>query len=287
MQQVIYIDVLIFLNIIITFVLLHATGRLMKIYPSAGRMTIASLLGGFTSLIILAPEMGFVFSFLTKLLFSLIIVICAFTPRSFSAIARETAYFFAVNFIFAGIMLFASSLPGVSLVQYNNGAVYMNFSFFSLIASCLVCYGVTVILGRFSKFKGATCEVFSSEIFVNGKSVKCAAIADTGNVLIDPYTAKPLIVADKTTLAPVLPGNITEYFENGSCADAIKLIPCRTVSGSSLMPCFKADKIIIKGEKLHLELSGREIAVSNQTLAEIILPPSILSERSRLYATEK
>ncbi len=287
MQQVIYIDVLIFLNIIITFVLLHATGRLMKIYPSAGRMTVASLLGGFTSLIILAPEMGFVFSLLTKLLFSLIIVVCAFNPHSFSAIARETAYFFAVNFIFAGIMLFASSLPGVSLVQYNNGAVYMNFSFFSLIASCLVCYGVTVILGRFTKYKGTNCEVFASEIFVNGKSVKSAAIADTGNALTDPYTAKPLIVADKVTLAPVLPENIREYFENGSCDGAIKLIPCKTVSGSSLMPCFKADKIIIKGEKLHLELSGREIAVSSQTLAEIILPPSILSERSRLYATEK
>lgn len=286
-QQVIYIDVLIFLNIIITFVLIHASGRLMRIYPSAGRMTIASILGGFSSLIILAPEMGLIISLLIKLLFSLIIVVCAFNPRSFSAIARETAYFFAVNFIFAGIMLFVASLPGISIVQYNNGAVYINFSFISLIASCLVCYGVTVILGKFSKYKGANCEVMGAEIFVGGKSVKCAAIADTGNALTDPYTSKPLIVADKFTLTPVLPENVRKYLENGSCTDAIKLIPCKTVSGSSLMPCFKADKIIIKGEKLHLELSGREIAVSSQTLAEIILPPSILSERSRLYATEK
>lgn len=285
MQQVIYIDVLIFLNTIITFLLLLASSRLMKLYPSAGRFAIASVLGGISSLIILAPEMGFFLSLLTKLLFSLVIVTCAYNPRSFSAIAKETGYFFAVNFIFAGMMLFASSLPGISLINYNNGAVYINFSFFSLIASCIICYAVTCILGRLTKHKNSDCEVLFVQIFHNGKTVRSAAIADTGNALSDPYTGKALIVADKATLEPILPENIRLYLETGTCEDGIKLIPCNTVTGSSLMPCFKADKISIKSEKTATELTNREIAVSSQQLTEIILPPSILSERSKTNVT--
>ncbi len=287
MQQVIYIDVLIVLNIIITFLLLFTTSKIIKIFPSGGRFTLASILGGFSSLIIFAPEMGFFLSLFTKLLFSVIIVVCAYKPRSFSAILRETAYFFAVNFIFAGIMLFASSLPGISLVSYNNGVAYVNLSFFSLIASCLVCYGVTFLLGRFSKYKGVVCEVLGAEVILDGKSIQSTAISDTGNNLTDPYTGKPLIVSDKNTLAPILPENIRLYFQDGKYPESVRLVPCRTVSGTSLMPCFRADKIIIRGEKIHIESVNCDIAVSEQPLTEIILPSSLFSERSRHYATKK
>lgn len=278
MKQVIYIDVLIFLNVIITFLLLLASSKMIKIYPSAGRLTVASVLGGFSSLIILAPEMGLFLSLLTKLLFSLVIVTCAFNPKTLGAIAKETAYFFAANFIFAGTMLFASSLPGISLVNYNNGAVYINFSFFSLIASCVICYGVTCLLNRFSKHRESHCEVFYAEIFMGKKSVKSPAIADSGNALTDPYTGKAVIVSDKATLSEILPYNIKEYFDNGIC-DGIKLIPCKTVSGSALLPCFKADRIIIKNDKIKIETENSLIAVSSEKLTEIILPVSVISER--------
>ncbi len=284
MKQVIYIDVLVFLNMIITFLLLLTSSKMMKLFPTAGRMTLACILGGFSSLIILAPEMGLLLSLLTKLLFSLIIVSCAYNPKSLSAIAKETAYFFAVNFIFAGMMLFASSLPGISLVSYNNGAVYINFSFFSLIASCVICFGITCLLNKFSKHKGSHCEVFSAEIFVGKKSVRSAAIADTGNSLTDPYTGKNVIVSDKLTLAPVLPENIRQYLSDGIC-DGIRLIPCKTVSGTSLLPCFKADRIIIKNENTNIEKKDSLIAVSNEKLTEIILPVSTISERRKSDVT--
>lgn len=284
MKQVIYIDVLVFLNMIITFLLLLAASRMMKLFPSSGRMTLACILGGFSSLIILAPEMGFFLSLLTKLLFSVVIVSCAYNPKSLPAIAKETAYFFAVNFIFAGMMLFASSLPGISLISYNNGAVYINFSFFSLIASCVICYLITCLLNRFSRHKASHCEILSAEIYVGKKSVRAAAIADSGNALTDPYTGKSVIVADKSTLQSVLPENVKQYFADGICEE-IKLIPCKTVSGSALLPCFRADRITIKGENTKIEIYDRLIAVSSERLTEIILPVSVISERRKTDVT--
>ncbi len=281
MKQVIYIDVLIFLNTIITFLLLMASSRLMKIYPSPGRFVIASVLGGFSSLIILAPDMGFLLSILTKLIFSLIIVISAYNPRSVSAIAKETGYFFVVSFIFAGMMLFASSLPGISIVSYNNGTAYINLSFFSLVAACVICYAVTVILGKITKNKTADTLIFNIDITSDGKTINCSAILDTGNSLTDPFTGEGIIIADKFTLAEILPENIKIYLKKGNTESAIKLIPCKTVAGSALLPCFRAEKIRINQNGLSHEIKNPQIAVSAQSMTDVILPSSICRNTER------
>lgn len=278
MKQVIYLDVLVFLNTVITFLLLLASSRLMKIYPSAGRFTLASILGGLSSLIILAPDLGLILSVLTKLLFSLIIVVAAYNPKSFRAIAKETGYFFTVSFIFAGIMLFASSLPGISLVSYNNGAVYINFSFFSLVGACVICYAVVCILGKITKNKLTDTSVFNIEISHGGKVVNTSAILDTGNALTDPFTGESVIIADKFILSDILPENVKNYLNGTPDENGIKLIPCNTVSGSSLLPCFKADKVIISDGKSSYEIKNVRIAVSSRNLSDVILPSD---ERSR------
>ena len=281
MKQVIYLDVLIFLNTIITFLLLLASSRLMKIYPSPGRFVIASVLGGISSLIILAPDLGFLLSLMTKLLFSLIIVISAYNPKSVSAIAKETGYFFVVSFIFAGMMLFASSLPGISIVNYNNGAAYINLSFFSLIAACVICYGVTVILGKITKNKAADTAVFNIEITSGEKTINCSAIIDTGNSLTDPFTGEGVIIGDKFTLSAILPENIKIYLETGNSENAIRLIPCKTIAGSALLPCFRVEKIRINDKKFSYEIANPEIAVSSQSMTDIILPSSICKNTER------
>ncbi|MBO5955874.1 MAG: sigma-E processing peptidase SpoIIGA, partial [Clostridia bacterium] len=152
MKQVIYIDVLVFLNTAITFLLLLATSKIIKLTPSAGRYVCGALLGGMSSLIIFAPDMGLMLSLITKLLFSVIIVSAVYHPKRLKKLARETSYFFAVSFVFAGVMLCISSLPGISAVSYNNGIAYIDLSIFSLIAASVICYAVTVLLNRFTGY---------------------------------------------------------------------------------------------------------------------------------------
>ncbi|MDR1630911.1 MAG: sigma-E processing peptidase SpoIIGA, partial [Oscillospiraceae bacterium] len=82
MQQVIYIDVLIVLNILLTYLLLLATSHMLRNEPPTGRMLAGSFLGGAYSLIILAPPFGLFLSTVIKLLLSLSIVTVTFKPRS-------------------------------------------------------------------------------------------------------------------------------------------------------------------------------------------------------------
>lgn len=283
MKPVIYIDVLIFLNTIITFLLLLAAGRLMKLSPSPGRLLLGSFLGGASSLIILAPDMGILMSLLTKLLFCLAIVTAVFNPKSVKAVIRQTGYFFAVNFIFAGLMLFICSLPNVSLIQYNNGAVYINFSVTSLTVSSLLCYLITVILGKITNKKTPSDSVFDIEIHSQGKSVKGKALLDTGNSLEDPFSGEGVIIIRQSFGKDILPENIVKYLEgNASQCEKIRLIPFSTVSSEGLMPCFRAEKVIVSGSKDVYFLKNTEIGVSNKkNMPNALINPQLLSNPER------
>lgn len=281
MKDVIYIDVLVFLNIIITFLLLLSSSRLMKISPPPGRFLIGSLIGGASSLIILAPDMGFFLSVLTKLIFSLVIVTAVYNPKSIKAIFRETGYFFAANFIFAGVMMFISSLPKINIVNYNNGAVYINFSFFSLIAASVFCYGIICILNRLTKHK--SCASFCNIVIeFEGKTVSGQAIIDTGNALQDPFSGEGVIVADIFFLEGIIPQNVRMYLNgNENECGGIRLIPCSTVSGGGLLPVFKADRVKIIGDDYICNLKKVNIAVSKTKMTSAIIPAELTANSER------
>lgn len=281
MKQIIYVDVLIVLNIIITFLLLAATSRLLRLSPSPGRYLLGSLMGGVSSLVIFAPDFGFVLSLLTKILFALIITVSVYNPKSLRVIAKETAYYFAVSFIFAGMMMFASSMPGISLVQYRNGAAYINLSFFSLIAACCLCYAVTCILGKVTKHKAAGDIRFAARIEHGGAAVTAQAMLDTGNSLTDPFTGEGVIVGDMKTLAAVVPENVRSYYSSSGNMGGIRLIPCKTVASDALLPCFRADCVKISGKNSSCTLKNAQIAVSRQQLDSLILPAMLFENSER------
>lgn len=286
MKPVIYLDVLIFLNMMITFLLLSAASRMMKLSPSPGRFVLGAVLGGASSLMILAPELGLLLSLLTKLLFSLIIVVAVYNPKSLRAILRETGYFFAVSFLFAGIMLGFSALPGVSAVQVRNGAVYVNFSFFSLIAASVLCYAVTAILGKLTGHKAAGDTLLEITVTRNGKTVRGQALLDTGHSLTDPFTGESVLVADKSFVKHLLPENTALWLEGKTeQCEKVRLIPYTAVGSSGLLPCFRADEVELSDGKNHYRLKNAEIAVSDGAMPQAVIPPEMLAdpERSQEY----
>lgn len=288
MKQVIYIDVLIFLNTIITFLLLLASSRLIKIRPAAGRLVLGSLVGGASSLIIFAPDMGFVLSLLVKLLFSVIITSAAFRVSSLKSILRNAGYFFAVSFIFAGMLLFIASLPGIEIITYNNGAVYIELSFLSLVFASVLCYAVTLILNKITGHSRNSDVSVNAEITSHGMTVSCSGVIDTGNGLTDPFSGEGVIIGDKRTLSPLLPDDIRLYLEGKEekCGK-IRLVPCTTVTENGLLPVFRADRIVITGKNEKITVEKPLIAVCSKELLHIILPAMMLENEKRSDADAK
>ncbi|MCD7775172.1 MAG: sigma-E processing peptidase SpoIIGA [Clostridiales bacterium] len=284
MSSVIYADVLVFLNIIITFLLLLTTSRITKTSAKAGRYALGCFLGGAFSLIILAPDMGVILSLLIKLIMSLAVIFAVYSPKTLRAVLRIWSCFFLVNFIFAGIMTFLGGLISSELIRVKNGTVYMNFSFLSLVLSSLICYGATCILNKISGRKSGGSREFDITVTKGGREIKGRAAVDTGNSLTDPFTGESVIITDKSFIMPVLPNNIKDYLNGGSekCRE-IRLIPFSTVSAEGLLPCFRCDKIYITDGKSEYSLTKAEVAVSSTSLhgCSVLLSPEILADNER------
>ena len=282
MKQVIYIDVLIFLNTVITFLLLLASSRLIKIKPKPGRLVVGALVGGASSLVIFAPDMGFAVSLLVKLLFSVVITTVTYKSSSVRAVLRNTGYFFAVSFIFAGMILFVASLPGISIVTYNNGAVYVELSFFSLVAASVICYVVTLILNKITGHSRNSDVTVNAEITAEGQTLSCSAVIDTGNALTDPFSGENIIIGDKLMLNSILPTDIRLYLDgNEEICSRIRLVSCVTVSGNGLLPVFRADMLVIFGKEEKIIIRKPLIAVCDREISHMILPAILLEQEER------
>ena len=148
MQQVVYADVLIVLNTVITFILLLTVKIFAGVSGNALRILLASFVGGVYSLIILAPKMPLILIFLAKSGMCVSITFIAFHIRNLRKMLRCCILFLCVSFLYAGILYaFSYFLQSDSLIV-NNGAAYFQISAVSLILICSAVYGVIYLLRK-------------------------------------------------------------------------------------------------------------------------------------------
>ena len=102
--------------------------------------------------------------------------------------------------------------------------------------------------GRFFKKRGSRKEC-RLELTLKKKSVELVALCDSGNLLADPMTSKPCIVADILSVEEILPEDIARFIRSGGKADMgdpsvkLRVIPTRTVSGSGLLYAIGFDRV--------------------------------------------
>lgn len=80
---------------------------------------------------------------------SVLLVLIAFAPKKITVFIKEFAAFFAVNFIFAGLMLAVWLVFKPSGMVYNNAAVYFDIDVKLLVLSTVVCYAVLTLFQSF------------------------------------------------------------------------------------------------------------------------------------------
>ena len=252
----IYIDVLIVLNIYVNYFLLLAVSKLTHTKLYIGRCTFASVIGSFFSLIILIPSISVIFSIILKLIAASIIVLLAFGARDFKRYFRMLLYFYAVNFIFAGVMLAVWLTFKPSFMRFNNTYFYFDFSLFSLIVSTVIAYIAVSLIRYFLDRKSMGNKKYSVIFSVNKQTVSAEAIADTGNTLTDIFTGKPVVICNlefipiseeyKELLIDNDMDRIQKYMIESTELKGVRLIPFSTLNSSGTIAVFNPDKIIIK-----------------------------------------
>lgn len=247
----IYIDILIVINLYINYFVLKICAKLLHQKVAISRCILTSFVGSICSLIIFLPNLDFYLILIIKIIFSMIFVLLSFGKCKIIVFIKNTVFYFAVYFIFAGVLqmiIQSGILPSGFLVR--NMTVYYPISSGLLIAVTLIIYAVISIMERFLIPSVNFEDKFSVEISYGTMKIEIKGLADTGNTLVDCFSGKPVIVAGRKNLMPILDlpenANICETLtRTGQHLKGFRIIPYSTCSSKGMILVFRPEKIII------------------------------------------
>lgn len=266
-MDIIYIDSLFFLNFIIDYLLLLATGKICALPLVRIRMLLGALWGGaYAVLAVLLP--GLFALAVVKLVSGAGLALIAFGVSRRSV--RAVLVFFAVSAAFGGAVYAACSLGGYP----TGGTLYIPVSLRVLVLSFALCYALLSLVFRHSGGRGGRC-LRHVTVTLQGRQAQFTALNDTGNELTDPVTGCPVLVAESEALAPLfdsaeavlLSGDPLSCFERLAALPELqgrlRLLPCSCVaSAGTLLLCFRPDEVLIDGKK-----SPATVAVAQNSLS--------------------
>lgn len=257
MRQEVYADLLFLINFSMDFLCLYLTARFLRLRIRPALITLAAAIGGVYSVVSLFLPFG---RLLTALIdFSVCALLCGVTyfsktkkPRQF---AKEIFVYILVSMALGGIMTALFNLLNKLDLPLQSGGDSISSWLFLLLA--IVSGAAAMSSGNILRRMAAR-KIMNVRIVFDRKSVAFSGMTDTGNVLRDPASGKPVIITDIRATLPILPAEVVEAVVSGKLdsipslparyAGRIRIIPSVTISGSRLIIGIVPDKIILSGE---------------------------------------
>jgi len=232
MKMKIYLDLVLILNFVFDFLLLTCVSIFLRRNVSLTRLTIGAFIGSISILTLFLNINSFEL-FLIKVLISIFMCLTTFSYRNLKYTLKNLFYLYTTSMVLGGVLYFLNiefSYKQVGLVFYHNG-LSINVIVL-IILSPIVLY---VYSKQLKELRNNYSNYYKVKIKLDKHIINCNGFLDTGNKLQDPYFHKPVIILDKRKIL----FDINEF--------EMILVPIITASGTSLMKCFKADYIDIKG----------------------------------------
>ncbi|MDD6146056.1 MAG: sigma-E processing peptidase SpoIIGA [Oscillospiraceae bacterium] len=284
MHHVIYADVLVVINTYITYLLLLLTAKICRQQGSRWRFALSALIGGCYSLIILIPGITPLILSLSRIPAALLFVFVAFGRKKSRVFLRLFCAFLLVNFILAGLMLAVQYFISPAGMYAGSGVVYFDIDALTLILLTAVCYFVIQAVYKIIDLKAPKNVIYDIEIFTHETKISCRGFLDTGNSIMDPFTGFPVIIVSSAAVKNLLPDNIGNDISAEGSGVKYWYLPCKTVSGGGVLPCFKADQVHIQGISCAFTAENVVIAVTKEKIKkgefDALLPMSIFENRT-------
>ena len=280
MEAVVYADILFLINFMINIILLKITEIFSKQRFPAFRQCIAGAFGALYAIFMFLPHTKIFYIFPFKMTVSLIMVIIA-TPRAgIIKTVKICSIFYLVAFTFAGILLALIYFTGNSSPKLYGGIFYFDISLTTLIISSVFAYIVLQISSSiFARNKNLGLKKL--KVCMNGRECILTALSDTGNLLTDPISCSPVIIAEKNHILPLFPDGVPDIETKQISYSKLRIIPYSSLGNDSgIMTGFVPDALIIDGRKI----SDIIIGISNTTLSQTheynaLFNPNIINNR--------
>ncbi len=272
--MIIYLDVLMAVNVYITYFTLKATARLLHLGYSTGRLIFASVLGGISALTAVFP-VNFFGAMLIRAATTSAVTIAAFGFPGVKPMLIRCTVNIAGGALVCGAAILLREFTGSDLFGAAAGYAYINVSVMTLILATTAVYIAITLFHRFSD-KPAQDEIINVKISNNGKTAVVRAFPDSGNNLRDFLTGLPVIVCRKEKIAELFP------FEKDieTVPKGARLLPFSSVGGEGVITAFRADSITVYRENgtektVDVLIGASENALTDEQF-DAILNPKIL-----------
>lgn len=253
--MVIYLDVLILINLYVTYFQILAVSVFTHRKSIWYRKLSAAGIGAVASLSIFIPQEMVLTLTLLKIFLCALIAFVAFGYTGFRAYAVSVLFLMLVSFVFSGLMLCVWLFVAPMKMLFINGTVYFGVDTMTIILSTCTAYGVVRIIRYILDKNGKTDGKYTVIIKNNGRECRLSALADSGNGMVDCFSGLPVIVCRRDMCADVSPPAI-EMIENNSdiseigtqMIKGVRIMPFSTVGKGGLICMFKAESVVIDDE---------------------------------------
>lgn len=253
--MVIYLDVLILINLYVTYFQILAVSVFTHRKTVWYRKLSAAGIGAVASLSIFIPQEMVLTLTLLKIFLCALIAFVAFGYTGFRAYAVSVLFLMLVSFVFSGLMLCVWLFAAPMKMLFINGTVYFGIDTMTIILSTCAAYGVVRIIRYILDKNGKTDGKYTVIIKNNGRECRLSALADSGNGMVDCFSRLPVIVCRRDMCADVSPPAIDMIENNSDISEigtqmikGVRIMPFSTVGKGGLICMFKAESVVIDDE---------------------------------------
>ncbi len=280
----IYVDVVLFENLIMNYIILFTTSQILKNEPKHIRIILASLLGAIYSIIAYMNILDIYSKIPLKILLSIIIVYVAFNPQTVKKMWKYILFFYLVSFVFGGAAFSLIYIVKPQEILMKNGLFLGTYPLKIAILGAIVAFITITIVFKLAKNKISKKDLFCEmEICINNKKIETKTMVDTGNMLKEPITNTPVVVVEHMLLYECIPKEILNNLENIIGGDfsnisekikneyisKLKLIPFSSLGKQNgMLIGIKPDYIKIKTEEKENKIENVIIGIYNKSLTK-------------------
>lgn len=211
----IYIDVVLIENLIMNYIILIATGIILKNKIHHIRLILASLLGAIYSIVAYTSILNIYSSMVLKIVLSIIIVYIAYNPQNIKKLWKEILIFYLTSFAFGGAAFALIYIVKPQDILMKNGLFLGTYPLKTIILGTIIAFIIIVTAFKVVKTKISKNDMFCDiKLRLNKEEIDTKAMIDTGNLLKEPITNTPVIVVEHTLLYECMPKEILNNLEN-------------------------------------------------------------------------
>lgn len=211
----IYIDVVLIENLIMNYIILLATGLILKTKIKHIRLVLASLIGAIYTILTYIITIEMYSNFFFKLLLSIIMVYLSYNPQTMKKMWKQLLVFYLTSFVFGGAAFALIYVIKPQDILMKNGLFLGTYPLKTVILSAIISFVIIIITFKIVKSKISKKDILKDiTIDIDNQKINIKAMLDTGNMLKDPLTGNSVIVVEKTALYQIMPKELLDNTEN-------------------------------------------------------------------------